>query len=115
MLIDGASSWESAISNSARFSDAMRPQPVASVNDARGSDSARVGQGDWLREKGLFVAEGRFVVRRLFAAGTFAIRSVLVTPVALTALQDFLDPVSCPIYLCEQDVMSQLAGFNFHR
>jgi tRNA G18 (ribose-2'-O)-methylase SpoU len=79
------------------------------------SDYAQVGQPDWLRERGLFVAEGRLVVRRLFETPTFTVRSVLVTRTAFTALQDILDVAPCPIYVCEQETMNRLAGFNFHR
>jgi tRNA G18 (ribose-2'-O)-methylase SpoU len=88
---------------------------ITSLLDRRVADYAHIGDANWLRARGLFVAEGRFVVRRLFDALTFTVRSVLVTRVALAALQDILDPASCPIYVCEQDTMNQLAGFTFHR
>ena len=79
------------------------------------SDYARVGHPDWLRERGLFVAEGRLVVRRLFESATFTVRSVLITRTALAALEDILDPARCPVYVCQQDTMDRLAGYNFHR
>ncbi|MFL6281227.1 MAG: TrmH family RNA methyltransferase [Vicinamibacterales bacterium] len=88
---------------------------ITSLLDRRVADYAYIGQANWLRERGLFVAEGRFVVRRLFEARTLSVRSVLVTRVALAALQDVLNQAGCPIYICEQDTMNQLAGFDFHR
>jgi tRNA G18 (ribose-2'-O)-methylase SpoU len=88
---------------------------ITSLNDGRVFDYTHVGDPLWLLERGLFVAEGRFVVRRLFEAGTFEVRSVLITPAAHTALVDILETARCPIYLCEQALMNQLAGFNFHR
>ena len=88
---------------------------ITTLNDARVSDYAHVGEPDWLRERGLFVAEGRLVVGRLFQTPTFAIRSVLMTRTALAALEDGVDSARCPVYLCEQDMMNRLAGFNFHR
>jgi tRNA G18 (ribose-2'-O)-methylase SpoU len=88
---------------------------ITSLNDSRVSDYSRVGDPQWLLEQGLFVAEGRLVVRRLFEAGTFAVCSVLITPAAQTALADILETARCPIYLCEQALMNQVAGFNFHR
>ncbi len=88
---------------------------ITSLGDARVSDYAQVGQPGWLREQGLFVAEGRLVVRRLFETATFPVRSVLITRPALAALEDVLDPTRCPIYVCHQDMMNRLAGFNFHR
>ena len=88
---------------------------ITTLADARVADYAQVGQPDWLRERGLFVAEGRLVVRRLFETRTISIRSVLITSTAFAALEDNLDPTRCPIYVCQQDTMNQLAGFNFHR
>jgi tRNA G18 (ribose-2'-O)-methylase SpoU len=79
------------------------------------SDYTRVGQPGWLRDRGLFVAEGRLVVRRLFETPRITVRSVLITRTAFAALEDVLDPTRCPIYICQQDTMNQLAGFNFHR
>jgi tRNA G18 (ribose-2'-O)-methylase SpoU len=87
---------------------------ISSLSDARVSEYAQVGQADWLRERGLFVAEGRLVVQRLFQT-TFTIRSVLITGTAFAALEDILDQGRCPVYVCEQDMMNTLAGFNFHR
>ena len=87
---------------------------LTTLTDPRVSDYAHIGHPDWLRERGLFVAEGRLVVQRLFQT-TFRIRSVLITRTAFAALADTLDSSRCPIYVCEQVAMDQLAGFNFHR
>lgn len=88
---------------------------ITGLKDSRVADYARVGDAQWLLQRGLFVAEGRLVVRRLFEVGTLAVCSVLITPAAHAALVDILEGASCPIYLCEQALMNQLAGFNFHR
>ena len=88
---------------------------IKTLDDPRVADYRHVGDAGWLRGSGLFVAEGRLVVRRLCEAPRFNIRSVLVTRVALAALADVLDPNRSPIYVCDQDMMNQLAGFNFHR
>jgi tRNA G18 (ribose-2'-O)-methylase SpoU len=87
---------------------------IKDLADRRVSDYTHVGEPDWLRERGLFVAEGRLVVRRLFET-SITVHSVLVTGAALAALPDSLDPERCPIYACDQDTMNRLAGFNFHR
>ena len=87
---------------------------ITTLSDTRVSDYTQVGQPEWLRERGLLVAEGRLVVERLFQT-TFKIRSVLITPTAVAALSGILDSRRCPIYVCEQSTMNQLAGFNFHR
>jgi tRNA G18 (ribose-2'-O)-methylase SpoU len=88
---------------------------IATLSDARVSDYTQVGHPDWLRERGLFVADGRLVVRRLFETPTFSVRSVLITRTAFAALEDILDACRSPIYVCEQDTMNRLTGFNFHR
>ena len=88
---------------------------ITSLHDSRVADYSRVGDPRWLLERGLFVAEGRLVVRRLFEAATFAVRSVLITPAAHAALVDLLETARCSIYRCEQELMNQLAGFDFHR
>jgi len=88
---------------------------IAHLDDPRVADYAHVGDPSWLRQHNVFVAEGRLVVRRLFEAGSFSVRSVLVTPAALAAMRDALDPERCPVHVCEQQTMNDLAGFNFHR
>jgi tRNA G18 (ribose-2'-O)-methylase SpoU len=91
-------------------------QPIARFDDPRVADYARVGDAGWLREQGLFVAEGRLVVRRLLEDGRFDVASVLVTPAARAALADLLDDdPACPVYVAAQDDLNALAGFNFHR
>jgi tRNA G18 (ribose-2'-O)-methylase SpoU len=90
-------------------------QPIGRFDDPRVADYARVGDAALLREQGLFVAEGRLVVRRLVEDGRFDVASVLVTQAARTALGDLLDRATCPVYLAAQDDLNALAGFNFHR
>lgn len=88
---------------------------LASLDDPRVADYAHVGDPEWLRQRGLFVAEGRLVVQRLLAARSFGVRSLLVTPAALVAMEGVLDSDRCPVYVCDQQAMNDLAGFNFHR
>jgi tRNA G18 (ribose-2'-O)-methylase SpoU len=88
---------------------------VIKPDDPRLADYAHVGDSDWLVEQGLFVGEGRLVVRRMVEAGTFPIRSILVTPAARAALADVLDSSRLTVYVCEQETMNAVAGFNFHR
>jgi tRNA G18 (ribose-2'-O)-methylase SpoU len=88
---------------------------ISDSSDPRVADYAHVGDPAWLRRRGLFVAEGRLVVRRLIDGGRFVIRSVLVTPPALAALEDVLDAARCPIYVCSQQTLESLSGIKFHR
>jgi tRNA G18 (ribose-2'-O)-methylase SpoU len=68
-----------------------------------------------LARAGLFVAEGRLVVRRLLEGGRFVTRSVLVTEAARTALQHVLDAANVPVLVVDQSTMNEVAGFNIHR
>jgi tRNA G18 (ribose-2'-O)-methylase SpoU len=88
---------------------------VISADDPRIADYAHVGDPQWLLRQGLFVAEGRLVVRRLLEASTFTIRSVLLTPAAHAALADVVDAAAVTVYPCDQQTMNAVAGFNFHR
>jgi tRNA G18 (ribose-2'-O)-methylase SpoU len=90
-------------------------QPVDTPDDPRIADYAHVGDPGWLSRQGLFVAEGRIVVRRLLEAGRFQVRSLLVTPAALQAVTDSLGAARCPIYVCDQRTLNGVTGFNFHR
>ena len=89
-------------------------QPIDRLDDPRVAPYSRVGDPDWLRDRGLFVAEGRLVVRRLFESRRFEVDSVLATPAALAALQDVL-PERVPAYTAEQALLNSITGFNFHR
>jgi tRNA G18 (ribose-2'-O)-methylase SpoU len=89
-------------------------QPIDRLDDPRIAPYARVGDPAWLRNHGLFVAEGRLVARRLFESHRFEVDSVLVTPAALAALQDIL-PEDVPAYVAEQALLNSITGFNFHR
>lgn len=69
-----------------------------------------------LTEQGLFVAEGRLVVRRLIETQRLPTRSVMVTDAALVPLLDLLDTrQELPVYLVPQAVMNGITGFNLHR
>ena len=61
------------------------------------------------------MAEGRFVVQRLIAAGSFGLHSALVSPTALAALEVPLRGVDAPVYVAPQPLLNEIAGFSFHR
>ncbi|HEX2343767.1 MAG TPA: RNA methyltransferase [Vicinamibacterales bacterium] len=70
-----------------------------------------------LREHGVFIAEGRLVVRRLLESSRFRTRSVLVTPTARAELSDLLGRLdeATPVYEADIDLFRDLTGFNVHR
>lgn len=90
--------------------------PVAHADDPRLAEFRNLPDADLLSRHGLFVAEGRLVVRRLLTESTLTARSVMVTDVARTSLQDLLDARDeLPVFVVDQEVMNAIAGFNIHR
>ena len=89
---------------------------IGDSGDARLGDYRGVSDPEMATRNGLFIAEGRLVVRRLLAESRLATRSVLVTEPALAALADALEArPALPVYLAPQAVMNEMAGFNIHR
>ena len=93
--------------------------PLIRVNDPddpRIAAYRNVPDHTLLTEQGLFVAEGRLVVRRLIESPRLATRSVMVTNTALVPLRDLFDTrEALPVYLVPQSVMNGITGFNLHR
>jgi tRNA G18 (ribose-2'-O)-methylase SpoU len=87
---------------------------VANPNDPRIAAYSHVSDAGWLKTSGLFVAEGRLVVERLIACQRFRLHSVLVTPAAFEALDNGAG-IQSPIFMADRDVISRIAGFDFHR
>ena len=87
---------------------------VADSNDPQVAAYAHVGDAAWLKAAGLFVAEGRLLVERLIASGRYPLHSLLLTSAALQALGGAAN-VDAPIFLAEREVISRIAGFDFHR
>jgi tRNA G18 (ribose-2'-O)-methylase SpoU len=88
-------------------------QSIDRPDDPRLEPYRHVGDAVWLRAHGSFVAEGRLVVERLIALGTYAIQSVLVTPPAFRALGDRLRADT--VLVADQQIVNSVTGFNFHR
>jgi len=88
---------------------------VNSIDDPRVSPYRHIAAPDELNALGVFVAEGRLVVRRLIDLRQWSIESILLTPAAADTISDVLPLTTAPIYLVDQDVMNGIAGFNIHR
>lgn len=88
---------------------------VDSIDDPRVAAYQHIGDPDRLIELGVFVAEGRLVVRRLIDLRHWDVESILLTEPAEESLADVLPNTTAPVYLADQEVMNGLAGFNIHR
>jgi tRNA G18 (ribose-2'-O)-methylase SpoU len=84
--------------------------------DSRLTDYRSVSDPDLALRRGIFVAEGRLVVRRLLGDRRFVMRSVIVTEAARAALDDALAArPDVPVYVVPLAVMTGVTGFNMHR
>jgi tRNA G18 (ribose-2'-O)-methylase SpoU len=89
---------------------------VASLSDPRIEDYRNVPDPELLRSRGIFIAEGRHVVRRLLTESRFTTRSILLTPSAQESLSDLLSRYEgIPTFVVTQDAMNAITGFNIHR
>ena len=95
-------------------------RPITHINDP---DDARIAayrsirERDLARRDGLFVAEGKVVLRVLVEAGRFPIHSLLVLENRLAGLEAILarlDP-TVPVYAAKREVIDRIAGFHMHR
>jgi len=81
---------------------------IAGFRDAR--------DGELRRREGLFLAEGRLLVRRLLETSRFPVQSLLVTPPALDDLRDLLaDDAPTPVHVASPETIRAIVGFKFHR
>jgi tRNA G18 (ribose-2'-O)-methylase SpoU len=92
----------------------LTPDRVEDLNDPRVALYRGLRDPELLRDHGVFIAEGRLVVRRLLEQDGCPVRSVLVTPAGLESLRDVAARAAA-IYLVDQPVMEAIAGFHIHR
>jgi len=91
--------------------------PIDHFGDPRIADYRNVPDPELLRRRGVFVAEGRLVVRTLLTSSPFQALSVLVTEAARLSLADVLDPRAdtLPVFVADRQVLEQVVGFDLHR
>jgi tRNA G18 (ribose-2'-O)-methylase SpoU len=89
---------------------------IDDIADPRIAEFRNIPDAQLVRERGLFVAEGRLVVRRLLTESTLTAKSVLVTESARQALSDALESrPDVQVFVATPPVMNGIAGFNVHR
>jgi tRNA G18 (ribose-2'-O)-methylase SpoU len=89
---------------------------VVDPTDIALADYRNIPDPELIQRRGLFVAEGRLVVRRLLTESALKTRSVIVTEPARAALDDVLQArQDLPIYVVPPAVMNGITGFNLHR
>ena len=93
----------------------MAIERLSGADDPRVAEYTSVPDAKLVRERGLFVAEGRFVVRRLIEDGRYRIRSLLLSDAALRSLEPVIDGVDASIYVCAADDFLGITGYHIHR
>ncbi len=94
----------------------MPVERIDSMDDPRVAEYRSVPDPELLRDRGVFVAEGRQVVRMLLTSSAFPVRSVLVSPAALESLGDaLLARPDVPVYVMDPMQLAAIVGFNVHR
>ena len=93
--------------------------PVITIeadDDERLGDYRNIPDPELVGRRGIFVAEGRLVVRRLLEGSRMVARSVMVTEAALESIADALAArPELPVYRVSQTVMNGVTGFDIHR
>ncbi len=94
-----------------------RIEHVSDLEDPRLDPYRDVRDPAWLRERGIFLAEGRLAVRTLLAAPRFRARSILATQPALESLADAFDSEgdAMPVYAVSRETLAAVSGVRFHQ
>jgi len=87
--------------------------PIDDPGDARLDPYRNLRHEDVSRRGPLFIAEGRLVVKRLLLS-QYSTESVLAEQLRLPELEPLVDQAT-PVYLVNQKLIADVAGFNFHR
>ena len=95
----------------------MGVERILSATDARVAGYRVMRDSELLRSRGLFVAEGRYVVRRVIEDGRYRVQSVLVNDAALRDLVSTIADIRAdvPILVCGGDELAEIAGYDVHR
>jgi tRNA G18 (ribose-2'-O)-methylase SpoU len=90
--------------------------PLSTLADPRLAGYREISEPELVRDRGLFVAEGRLVVERVLRQG-FTIRSLLLNAAAHAALAPLLSALEreTPVYVADASEFQRLTGHDFHR
>jgi tRNA G18 (ribose-2'-O)-methylase SpoU len=95
----------------------MAVERIESASDPRLTAWQALRDGELLRARSLFVAEGRFVVRRVLADRRYRVHSVLVNDAAFNDLSRRFAAIAeaVPIFICSAGVLAGVTGYHVHR
>jgi tRNA G18 (ribose-2'-O)-methylase SpoU len=95
----------------------MGVEQIANPADPRVAEYRGMLDAELVRARGLFVAEGRLIVRRVIEDGRFRVRSVLVNAAAARDLESAFAalPPSVPVFTGEPALLQAIVGYGVHR
>lgn len=95
----------------------MAFEQIDSADDPRVADYRDLPDPELMRSRGLFMAEGRLVVKRLLDDGRYAVKSVLVSETARRDLGPALEAIApqVPVYVCNAGDFLHMTGYDIHR
>lgn len=94
------------------------PILISDPNDPRVEPYLNIRDRDLINGRGVFVAEGAVVLRRLLASRSYGPQSALILENRLEGLQDVVAQMrdrDVPLYCVEREIMDAIAGFPMHR
>lgn len=94
-----------------------RAERIADAADPRIRPFAGVGDPALARACGVFVAEGRLVVRRVIAHGGYRVRALLLSDGAREDLDDVIAalPAGADLWRASPEVVRAVTGYDIHR
>ncbi len=95
----------------------MPVQRIDHADDPRVADYIGVKDPALVKQRGLFIAESRLVVRRLFDSGRYRVRSLLLHDASAAGLDDLITAAgdTVEVFVAPIDVIRAVSGFNLHR
>lgn len=95
----------------------MAIERIECANDPRVDAYRGVRDAELMRVRGLFVAEGRLVVRRAIDDSRYKIASVLVNDAALRDMTPAFQALEAdvPVFVCNGEALAGIAGYDVHR
>jgi tRNA G18 (ribose-2'-O)-methylase SpoU len=95
----------------------MGIERIDSANDPRVARYGGVRDGELMRSAGLFVAEGRHIVRRIVERGGYHLQSLLLNDAAFHDLEGMIGRLGpdVPVFVSGGEVLAAIAGYDVHR
>lgn len=90
---------------------------VSAADDPRLAPYRAIRERDLIRDEGLFIAEGKFILGKLLSASRFPAVSILALERHKDAVEALREQAgrAVPIYLAPDTVLNAIAGFDVHR